>query len=98
MSAAYSAALRGLLSVEQPIPNDAEKRLDRVFEADFLAFIVKEGADGERRKHKSYGLGEGDGSILAGCEVESLRKVRKNCAKHGGDHPVDEDGEGGGED
>ena len=67
-------------------------------EADFVAFGVEQRPDGQRGDHQSQRLRGGDGAVLRGRQVEPVRQVGQDGAQHGGDHPVDEDGENGGED
>ena len=67
-------------------------------EAGLLAFVVEQGSDGEGCEDESEGLGEGDGPVLAGGEVEALGQLGKDRAEHGSDHAVNEDGDNGGED
>ena len=41
-------------------------------EANLFAFVIEERADGKRGEDESQGLREGDGSILAGREMEAI--------------------------
>ena len=41
-------------------------------ESGFFAFVVEQRSDGEGGEDESEGLGEGDGAVLAGREMEAL--------------------------
>jgi len=66
-------------------------------EAELLAFVVKQRPDAERSDDEPQRLRKGDGAVLARRQVEAIGQVGQDGAQHGGDHPVDEKGENGGE-
>src|SRR6202789_200800 len=55
-----------------------------------LAFIVEQRTNGERSDDQAQRLGESDGAILAGSEMEPVREVRQNRAEQGCSHPINE--------
>ena len=66
-------------------------------EAKLLAFVIDQRAGGERSEDQSERLRRSDGAVLAGREMEAIRQFGQDGAQHRGNHPVDEDGDNGGE-
>ena len=81
----------------QSIERDGDER-ESEDESGFFAFVVEQRSDGEGGENESKGLGEGDGAVLAGREMEALGQFGQDGAQHGSDHAVDKDGDNGGED
>src|ERR1017187_2185526 len=65
--------------------------------SNLLAFVIEQRSYGEGREDESQRLRKGDGAILAGRQVKTIRQVGQDGAQHGGNHPVDKDSDNGGE-